>query len=337
MVSELQKLQEVLPKLKAKDVQFASDLIYKGKKYGLSNNQMIWVNKLIDSATNPQPEPQKVELGGFEAVINLFQKAKQHLKYPKVVLHCEGKKVVLSLAGEKSKAPGSINVAGEGQYPNKVWYGRVSPQGVWEPSYSIKPNMLDALKVLLEKFGKHPARVAKQYGAMTGNCCFCSLPLSDKRSVAAGFGPVCAKHYGLEDEWKQAVKKMEAGESDTPLPGGEALQLQPGASMKVYLAPPGIPKELQGIEMKLGPISDKSVKDMGSPELTDGILESFELESNILPEEPKTNLQATKVFSLAEEPPHTKCFICGKFLDPYIAFAIIDGCDCCLKCAEGLQ
>lgn len=32
---------------------------------------------------------------------------------------------------------------------------------------------------------------------VTGHCCFCSLPLTDERSTAVGYGKVCADHFGL--------------------------------------------------------------------------------------------------------------------------------------------
>jgi len=34
-------------------------------------------------------------------------------------------------------------------------------------------------------------------GHASGACCFCSRQLDDPRSVAHGYGPICAGHYGL--------------------------------------------------------------------------------------------------------------------------------------------
>jgi hypothetical protein len=122
-------------------------------------------------------------------VIELFNKAKEHLKYPKIVLQCMGLPVYLSIAGQGSKNPGWINVMGEGSYPNREWYGRVNPTGSWHPGKGVSPQMLESLTELLTEFGTDPAGVAKKHGVLTGNCCFCNSKLTDPRSTAAGFGP----------------------------------------------------------------------------------------------------------------------------------------------------
>jgi hypothetical protein len=213
MQDKIQQLKSLLHKLSPKDATFASDLIYSYTKYGkLTEKQIPWVDTLIERGLNPPAEAPKIEVGGFGGVIDLFKKAKEHLKHPKIVLACLGEKVIFALAGPSSKAPGSITVSGEGQYPDRKWFGRVSPAGAWEPASGLKADMLEALQKLLTEFANDPARVAKKYGKLTGLCCFCASPLTDKRSTAAGFGPVCAKHYGLEDQWKMAVKKMEEQE-----------------------------------------------------------------------------------------------------------------------------
>lgn len=49
------------------------------------------------------------------------------------------------------------------------------------------------------------AEQAARWGKLYGRCVFCSLPLTDERSIAVGYGPVCAEHHGLP--W---------GDSETP-------------------------------------------------------------------------------------------------------------------------
>jgi hypothetical protein len=208
IAAQVNKLTEVLPKLGPKDREFALDLCkYFTKYHKLSPKQTPWVEKLIARAEQPKLEPEKIEVGSFDGVVKLFNKAKEKLKYPKIHLMCAGHLVSLAVAGPMSKAPGSINVMGEGKFPNREWFGRVSPDGKWSPSQTIAPDMMTALMDLLKKFGQNPARVAKEHGKLTGNCCFCNSALTDVRSTAAGFGPVCAKNYGLAEEWKSAVKK----------------------------------------------------------------------------------------------------------------------------------
>ena len=51
----------------------------------------------------------------------------------------------------------------------------------------------EALRGILEA----PLQRAVAAGHETGNCCFCGRELTDERSVSAGYGPICAGHYGL--------------------------------------------------------------------------------------------------------------------------------------------
>jgi hypothetical protein len=66
------------------------------------------------------------------------------------------------------------------------------------------------LVALLERFAKEPAKVASEFGRATGRCCFCNAALTDARSTAVGFGPVCAETWSLKDQWKVAASVFAA-------------------------------------------------------------------------------------------------------------------------------
>jgi hypothetical protein len=153
------------------------------------------------------PKPAVVHVGEFAGVIALFEAAKLHLKFPKIRLVCAGTKIVLALNGPRAKNPGAVSICGEGRYPNRAYFGRVSPDGSFSP-FKLSPVFEAALTALLAKFSADPAGVAKEHGKLTGHCCFCNLVLGlgeDKRSVAVGFGPKCAEHYNLKEEWLRGV------------------------------------------------------------------------------------------------------------------------------------
>jgi len=216
-------LQTLLSNLNPGDAKFAAGLVAAYKKYGnLTPKQTPWVEKLIERAQpkvaapvfSPslvQPVVETVNVGGFEGVVALFNAAKSHLKFPKISLLVAGNKTVkLVLLGAKSKYAGSVSITNGGKYPQAIWYGRVSPEGVFTPSAKLVPEFLTALTALLQEFSQNPARVAKEHGKLTGHCCFCNKELGlgeDKRSVVVGFGPKCAQHYNLEAEWKSGVAK----------------------------------------------------------------------------------------------------------------------------------
>jgi hypothetical protein len=212
------KLASLVPALKANDAKFASDLVASFKNYGsLTPKQEPWIERLIARAVAPvAPVAQAaVSVGSFANVVALFNTAKESgLKFPKVRLSVGGTKVVLSLNGKNSKAPGYVSISGEGTYPNRAYYGRVSPDGAFQPFKSG----LTGLVELLTEFSANPARVAKDHGKLTGNCCFCNKVLGlgkEQRSVLVGFGPDCAENYGLKAEWLAAAEKAEAKASVT--------------------------------------------------------------------------------------------------------------------------
>jgi hypothetical protein len=212
-------LQIALPLLAEKDKVFANSLIgYFEKHQALSDKQLYWVAKLAASTqTVPQSSvPTQLStpdfvlpVGDFAGVVALLAKAKEHLKYPKItLLQPHVGKVVVSLYGPKSKYYGCVDVSGDGQYPNRVWFGRVSPEGQFVPKNGLDSTVTEALQTLLQDLSADPATVAAKHGKLTGHCCFCNKVLGlgeDKRSVTVGYGPVCAGRYGLKDQWLHAA------------------------------------------------------------------------------------------------------------------------------------
>lgn len=198
----VEKLASGISKLPTKDQYFASSLVSQFKSKGsLSAKQEYWVEKLasqLDASPTDKADKPTIAVGDFSGVIALFNQARKHLKHPKIVLQLpNGSPIALSVAGQASKAPGTVNVTDGKPFGLNVWYGRVTPDGVWEVSHKADSSTQKEIAVLLAKLSADPARVAAQYGKLTGSCCFCQSKLTDKRSTKVGYGPVCAKHFGL--------------------------------------------------------------------------------------------------------------------------------------------
>lgn len=154
------------------------------------------VGVFFDRRRREQNAPQQI--GSFEEVIALMQKAGAKLRYPKIRLQTEtGQKIVLSVAGAKSKAPGTVNVTDGGSFEDGTWFGRVSPDGKWAPSGRVSAATQAGVTALLTSLAQDAAGTASKYGKMTGQCCFCSKPLTDARSTEVGYGGTCAKNYGM--------------------------------------------------------------------------------------------------------------------------------------------
>jgi hypothetical protein len=141
----------------------------------------------------------------------LFDKAKaQGLKYPRIVLALpDGLPLVLSLAGKSSKHAGQVFVTDGKPYGQNVYYGRVSPEGVFVVNHKHDAT-IPAVQALLAQLARHPAEVAAQHGKLTGNCCFCNSKLTDKRSTAVGYGAVCAAKWGLPYPTSKQAKPPQA-------------------------------------------------------------------------------------------------------------------------------
>jgi hypothetical protein len=207
LAAQITTLTANLSNLPSSKIAFAVSLIGQfAKKQTLSHRQIPYVAELVKLATGQAPAQAKTDVGDFGGIINLFKQAGTKLKYPKIRLQVDGRGVVLSVAGAQAKAPGSINVAGEGSWGNRDWYGRVSPEGQFDRARATTDEFAAALIPVLQELSAEPVAAVQRYGKLTGHCCFCGTELSDARSKAAGFGPVCADKWNLSTEWKQAAR-----------------------------------------------------------------------------------------------------------------------------------
>lgn len=154
--------------------------------------------KLIERAT--RPAPAKIDVGSMIGVMNLFAKARDHLKRPAIVLTTGEVEVRLSLAGPNARFPGTINVAEAAPFGEGIWFGRIRTDGSFEQSGRLDAReraMLPRIVETLRALAANPADVASAHGVLTGRCCFCNRPLTDERSTSVGYGPICADHFGL--------------------------------------------------------------------------------------------------------------------------------------------
>lgn len=177
-----------------------------------------------------KPKPAATNVGDFAGVLALFERARtgsgkgRGLKKPAILLGWEkypGAKdklgdagvttVKLKLLTEKSSTPGWVTVEATKDngfftaagWPDRDWYGRISPEGVFTPgakAAKMEPKLSETLRALAEK----PAETATEIGRLTGRCAFCNLPLTAEESTGAGYGRTCAKRYGLT--WGAATR-----------------------------------------------------------------------------------------------------------------------------------
>lgn len=163
----------------------------------LTEAQWRYAEKLVAWAKpRAAAAPQTSGLAsGVKRVFDLFTRAKSAgLRFPKIRLEtADGQKVVLSQAGERSKYLGQVIVTDGGPFGANKFFGRIDAAGTLTNGSA----MTDSVRALVDALAAKPEEVASIYGRRTGSCCFCGRGLEDGRSVAVGYGPICAEKFGL--------------------------------------------------------------------------------------------------------------------------------------------
>lgn len=114
---------------------------------------------------------------------------KGKLKSPKLrVLALDGKSELQMALTKGGTAPGSLSVV-----LNGTFIGCVRPTG--STTGALAQDV--PLQEYLLRVARDPVKAAQEYGALMGKCSFCGLQLTDEGSVEVGYGPICAKHWGL--------------------------------------------------------------------------------------------------------------------------------------------
>ena len=135
-------------------------------------------------------------LMGFDKVVSLMTRIKDSgAKYPRVRLAFADRPLVLTLAGDRARQPGTVNLTDGAGYPNSTFYGRVTLTGRFEPhaaARNLDPVLKAALWGVVSRLREGEAEeVFAEYGRAFGVCCMCGRELTDPESVALGIGPVC--------------------------------------------------------------------------------------------------------------------------------------------------
>jgi hypothetical protein len=156
-------------------------------------------------AQAPKASREEALVGTIDNIMAIFDRTAKRLKFPAIELNIPETGVVVrvNVATARAKVPGSLTITGarQGETGERPWYGRVTKEGVLQPSREAP----QGLGKRLAEFAADPAKVAREYGRLTARCCFCRLPLggdnpnspSGRKSLAVGYGQTCAANWGL--------------------------------------------------------------------------------------------------------------------------------------------
>ena len=207
-LAELARLKTEYVRLPERDQSFALSLLEQQTSRGLSAKQWPWVKKLVDRIDQPPAATGPRNLGDQTALRALFATAALKVKFPHLLLRHAGdgysETLKVWIAGPRSIQPGSFSVTTT--TTAREWLGRITQDGTWTPGHSRSAIEYDSVADLLGKLIAAPSAFLADNGKEAGACCYCGIELTDARSVLAGYGPTCAKKWGLPWGPKGGVK-----------------------------------------------------------------------------------------------------------------------------------
>jgi hypothetical protein len=118
----------------------------------------------------------------FDTAIAKARAKGRGLKMPRITIGG----VVITPAKETSQNAGALYVKDAGQYLGKIQRGRF---------FGVRDCTPEQEKRVLA-FIADPKAAAIAYGLETGVCCICNAQLTNKSSIEAGIGPICAANMG---------------------------------------------------------------------------------------------------------------------------------------------
>lgn len=196
---------DVLKRIPAdhRDRGFANDLLEKGDRYGLSVKQLAWVHKLalrqLAWESKPAAEPVRASVWAtrkFPNLVKFLDPVSKKLKSGANV-RFDGWSVSRCRSGSQWNGHYWVSNGAEfGSGLNRL-YGRITPAGEFVPHGANCAEPPAEVLAELDLFEKNPMVYTREFGVKTGRCCFCNLALTDDKSAVLGYGPVCAKNYGL--------------------------------------------------------------------------------------------------------------------------------------------
>lgn len=154
-----------------------------------------------EGAPKAAPKAYVTVTANAKPVADFLNAAKERgLKYPKVAFIMGGATITLKLAGAASKNPGAVFVFIGGNYS-----GSIATDGTVRGALAKDAATLASLDQIMV----NPAAAAKAYAQVTGACSFCAKELTDAGSIEVGYGPVCARKYGLPHTAKGKAANVE--------------------------------------------------------------------------------------------------------------------------------
>lgn len=135
-------------------------------------------------------------------------------------------RVGFALAGKASKYAGQIMITDGAKWGKSKFFGRINLQGYLH--LSPMGHNVAGLAAFVENFAANPQNLGAVGGQANSYCCFCQTHIDTDESLSVGYGPVCAKKFGLP--WGKKAAKAAKHAKAMPIEGHfHTPEITPGA------------------------------------------------------------------------------------------------------------
>ncbi len=205
LMPEQYALQALISAGHVKATDFTNDMAHKPR---YTDKQKQWVHKLVAEGNQAAEAAKSVaDIGTAPKAVHRvleFIKAATgpKLKKPsvRVLTDAAGGYITFAKVADdaKDKFTGKPHPNRGYVYmylTNRGYMGKISPEGV----ISVKFEVPEDAKAAIVRFAIDPWQEVRAFAKAHGRCCFCDASLFDAKGYSQlwGYGPVCAKHYGL--------------------------------------------------------------------------------------------------------------------------------------------
>lgn len=176
--------------------QFAYDLCMReAKGLYMSESQVCWVYKIAEDVLKLR-EPKTTEVrtqDASEILGSLAEARAKGIKKPILRLQrTNGVEIQLKYMSVGKNAGGAwVTMNGD-------LIGKIDDGGVF--TFTGRPytdQLIDEVFGIIESANSDLEGALRSYGKMTSRCGCCGLPLTNKKSIELGIGPICLDKFGL--------------------------------------------------------------------------------------------------------------------------------------------
>jgi hypothetical protein len=172
--------------------KFAYDLcMHETKGLFMSESQVCWVYKLAQDALQAQkPKPEVRSIDASNVLASVAEARAKGIKKPILRLQTsEGNEFSVKYMSVGKNAGGAWVT-----WKNGELAGKIDDCGVFT---SYLEQYASELFAAMEDANSNLQGALSSYGRMTSRCGCCGLPLTNKKSIDLGIGPICLSKFGL--------------------------------------------------------------------------------------------------------------------------------------------